>query len=225
MDGLYFQNFGRIWTRGLVNIVRSRDIRVTRCFADGRSRGASPWLVTGGGAANVLIRNCVITTPWNAVALGNVNGLRFEHNVILRSDISNFQVTGRDVSIKHNIITDNLSRKRSATLAPRGDQVALANNAFYLRWPETERSVFGANGGLIQEFNEAAGVAQANLVGDPRFKVSADADPEETLRFSDGLTRIVGDFPDVFATNPKIVERGIGLQPEAFEDFHFNQVP
>lgn len=28
---------------------------------------------------------------------------------------------------------------------------------------------------------------------------------------------------EFFATNPELVERGIGLQPEAFDDFHFNQ--
>ncbi|MFA7158024.1 MAG: hypothetical protein WC299_01885 [Kiritimatiellia bacterium] len=27
----------------------------------------------------------------------------------------------------------------------------------------------------------------------------------------------------VFATNPEVVKRGIGLQPEAFRDFHFTQ--
>jgi hypothetical protein len=29
------------------------------------------------------------------------------------------------------------------------------------------------------------------------------------------------DFPDLFATDPKVVEKGIGLQPAAFQDFHF----
>lgn len=223
VDGLYFQDFGRIWTRGLVNIVRSKDIRVTRCFADGRSRGSSPWLVAGGGVEDVLIQNCVITTPWNAISLGSVNGLRIENNVILRTDISTILVTGRDISIKSNIITDNLSKKSSVTLAPRGSQVELANNCFYLRWPETERSVFGANGGLIEEYNKEVGVEQENIVADPRFQaVAADSDPEDTKLFNDSLPRLVGDFPDAFSTSPDLVERGIGLQPEAFADFHFH---
>ena len=30
------------------------------------------------------------------------------------------------------------------------------------------------------------------------------------------------DFDSFFATNPELIKRGIGLQPEAFQDFHFN---
>lgn len=33
------------------------------------------------------------------------------------------------------------------------------------------------------------------------------------------------DFPDLFATEPKVAEKGIGLEPEAFKDFHFNLKP
>jgi len=29
------------------------------------------------------------------------------------------------------------------------------------------------------------------------------------------------DFPDLFTTNPMLMERKIGLEPEAFTDFHF----
>jgi hypothetical protein len=31
------------------------------------------------------------------------------------------------------------------------------------------------------------------------------------------------DFDSFFATNPELVKRGIGLQPAAFKDFHFNK--
>lgn len=31
------------------------------------------------------------------------------------------------------------------------------------------------------------------------------------------------DFPDLFATNPEVTQHDIGLQPEAFEGFWFNQ--
>jgi hypothetical protein len=30
------------------------------------------------------------------------------------------------------------------------------------------------------------------------------------------------DFDSFFTTNPELIKRGIGLQPEAFRDFHFN---
>lgn len=31
------------------------------------------------------------------------------------------------------------------------------------------------------------------------------------------------DFSSFFATDPEVVKRGIGLQREAFEDFHFDR--
>ena len=31
------------------------------------------------------------------------------------------------------------------------------------------------------------------------------------------------DFDSFFTTNPELIKRGIGLQPEAFKDFHFNK--
>lgn len=31
------------------------------------------------------------------------------------------------------------------------------------------------------------------------------------------------DFDSFFATNPEVIRRGIGLQPEAFKDFPFNR--
>ena len=44
--------------------------------------------------------------------------------------------------------------------------------------------------------------------------------------FSDKLLGKKGlDFPDLFATNPEVVKKGIGLVPADFKDFHFNQKP
>lgn len=31
------------------------------------------------------------------------------------------------------------------------------------------------------------------------------------------------DFDSFFATNPELIQRGIGLQLEAFKDFHFTK--
>jgi hypothetical protein len=46
------------------------------------------------------------------------------------------------------------------------------------------------------------------------------------LLFSDKLLGKAGlDFPDLFATNPEVVKKGIGLIPSDFNDFHFNQKP
>lgn len=75
-----------------------------------------------------------------------------------------------------------------------------------------------------QRFNPGSGSFAAN----PLFKAALEL-PEmnkygkpmyapDALVGQDGL-----DFPGLFATNPDVIEKGIGLQPEAFADFHFNQ--
>ena len=67
----------------------------------------------------------------------------------------------------------------------------------------------------------------SSLAVNPGFAAVADAaetDAEGKTVFL--VDRLLGkkdlDFPDLFATHPEIVKRGIGLQPEAFADFHFN---
>ena len=49
---------------------------------------------------------------------------------------------------------------------------------------------------------------------------------EEPPEFSVELLlnpRLQIDFDSFFATNPDVIERGIGLQPEAFNDFSFER--
>jgi hypothetical protein len=64
-------------------------------------------------------------------------------------------------------------------------------------------------------------------VVDPGFRAVVDLKPAATESgpvFSPDRisSKRDVDFPDLFATNSWVVENGIGLQPEAFEDFHFN---
>ncbi|MCA1808274.1 MAG: hypothetical protein LC725_02250 [Lentisphaerae bacterium] len=72
---------------------------------------------------------------------------------------------------------------------------------------------FGATGSLLAdpEFLGAADVPAATADGKPIYP------PDRVNR--------AGPIPmnEFFATNPELVERGIGLQPEAFADFHFNR--
>ncbi len=221
VDGLYFQNFGRIWTRGLFYLVRSRDITITRCFADGRSRGTNPELVVGGGVENLLIRNCVLNRGWGFIAMGTSSDIRVENSVIFRVDINTIGLSGnvRDFTIRNSIITDNLSNKASAALvAPRHSP---ENNVFFLRVPEQDRSVFGSGGGSIAEYNREHHLDRPNLLANPRFAALADdPDAQHGDLFTDAILGRIDDFPDAFATNPELIERGIGLIPDDFEDFH-----
>lgn len=65
-----------------------------------------------------------------------------------------------------------------------------------------------------------------SMVADPGFAATVGVKPldrrGEPMFMPDYLLGKADlDFPDLFATNPEVVERGIGLQPEAFRDFHF----
>ena len=62
--------------------------------------------------------------------------------------------------------------------------------------------------------------ANPQFAGDP----GAPRNPSDKSGFSpdrmmDSTFKV--DFNSFFATNPELMKRGIGLQPEAFKDFHF----
>ena len=67
-----------------------------------------------------------------------------------------------------------------------------------------------------------------SFVGNPRFKGSLTMKTKDKNGNPVYLPdRLVGkkdlDFPDLYATDPMVVKKGIGLVPEAFKDFHFNR--
>ena len=176
-----------------------------------------------------MIRNCVLNGGWGFVALGSSDNIRIENCVIIRVDITTIGLSRVDnLSIRNSVITDNLAKKSTQPLVQRSHSPA--NNLFFLRTTEHERSVFGQDGPTVADDNREADVEPPNLVGDPRFVVSltepASGDAEETTAdggwFNDSLMREVHDFPDVFVTDPVLIERGIGLIPSEFADFQFD---
>ena len=60
-----------------------------------------------------------------------------------------------------------------------------------------------------------------SVVLDPQFAIFQRLDPAKVPAFPIDKfvsTEVPLDFPDLFATNPAVVRRGMGLQPEAFAD-------
>ena len=81
----------------------------------------------------------------------------------------------------------------------------------------------------LAQYEKLAGDT-GSFVGDPKFAGNANVKPGGKLWTGDPATmfdKLLGkdglDFPDTFVTDPKAVEKGIGPQPEAFEDFWFNK--
>jgi hypothetical protein len=60
-----------------------------------------------------------------------------------------------------------------------------------------------------------------SVVLDPQFAIFQRLDPAKVPEFCIDQfvdTKVPLDFPDLFATNPEVIKRGMGLQPEAFAD-------
>lgn len=80
----------------------------------------------------------------------------------------------------------------------------------------------------LPQYLESFNPNSSSIAADPLFAgalgfdtASDPAEPKYVVDFL--MTNPDLDFNDLFATNSEVVERGIGLQPEAFADFHFNQ--
>ncbi len=225
-DGFYMRDFGRGPT-GAFGLIRSKNIRITRCFHDGREPGYDPELLTASSVDNLVVKNCVTLRGWDGIGLRNVTNVLIENNVFVQPNIRTIPGSFPDreqVRIKNNILTDNLASKRNAFLVREG--TLLENNCFWLRFPEEERSVFGGGSGgrSLKSYNEEFTVEEENFVANPRF-VALEEDEEDTPTngFFDGaILRKGNDFPDFFTTHPDLIERGIGLIPEDFDDFHFH---
>jgi len=89
------------------------------------------------------------------------------------------------------------------------------DNCFYVRLSQYDRKLFAKDrdGLTLAEYRAAQGKSDS-LVANPHMPGA--------LGFRQGWQQIENnDFDGLFAANPRIVLRGIGLQPEAFRDFHF----
>lgn len=218
IDGFLLRGYRRQGTRGIVAILRGRDIHLTRCFADGRARGFLPELVTAGDVDGLLVQNCILINGWGFAALGNARNTRVENNVILRVSINTVAFSGAsDAIIRNNIVSDNLAVKRFAQLLPTGANQKVVNNCFFIRWPESERSVLGRDRGLISDYEAEHPLWRDNLVANPRFAaIKEDPAFTDSELFTDAILSRIHSFQDAFTTNPLLIERNIGLQPDAF---------
>ncbi|HWL54336.1 MAG TPA: chondroitinase-B domain-containing protein [Chthoniobacteraceae bacterium] len=233
LDGFYFKDFSHFAGTGVVDLYRADDVRVTRCFSDGRGTGYAPWFVKAVQAKDLLLKNCVIMCSFHGLSMNATPGLTITNNVFVRNMITSIVVSGTDepYDIRNNLFTDSLLKKInthmfeiSGTRAMRFD-----NNAFLLRKPDKPAFFFVMSKGdnlrmTLAEYSQK--VRQAHtLLADPKFAIFANEEPapdaEAAIFPADRLASpgLELDFRDLFATNPEVVERGIGLEPGAFADF------
>jgi len=241
-DGFYLREFN-LNGPGEFNLYKCRDIRIERCFSDGRS-GYTASTVYAKYVDGLLIKNCVsINKMGGALDIIRSPNLRLENNVFVRPMIGTFtlnNLAGQKVSMSGNIFTDMLEKKakQNFVFAELEEPVSLqlSNNCFVVRCfvPEKRNIFADVDHALhkhtrlftINDFDRDVSPTRS-IFADPMFAgdPALTSGPENKKGFAP--ERVLGkpdlDFNSFFATSPDLAKRGIGLQPEAFRDFKFNE--
>jgi hypothetical protein len=199
--------------------------------------------VISGGFDGFVVRGCPELTLENNVFLRNwIQQVYVDNNplqkVVFRRNIVTDSLPG-----KVRVPLMEFARVESLTEE---------DNVYFLRVPDEERKPFVFYGNFeyersmqgnhipvvypappliaeltrlsLAEYRERFAPDSGSRVMNPRFRalegedLAGDVFPPDRL----GVKRDL-EFSDLFATDPLVVERGIGLQPEAFAGFHFNQ--
>jgi len=221
-DALYFEGFAGIPdNKGLAEcsallVHGGRDLQITRCHF---SLGWGP-AIRATYTRDILLRNSAFFNSMTAIIFSRCPGLRVENNVFAHALIHHLLVyatpTAKAQFVRNNIFCENTRGKTH--LASAGLGKSQSNNCFFTRWPGGDRRVLGGGGvtgGLtLPEYCIKVGPTDS-FHGNPQFPGLLG------YRQGWGPGYVNKDFNGLFATNPELVRRGVGLQPEAFRDFHF----
>lgn len=229
-DGFYFKDFNREplhvsnWhVRYAANFLflNGSDIRVSRCFADGRG-GYSARFIIAWRVRGISIDNCVVMDKMSgSMMFRNCPDVRMDHMVVCRPKITCFYMLNEakePAEMNNSILTDMLRKKAKHNIGMiYGRTFPMKNNCYFIReFPPGERHIMG----------ESTATDLKELIKDPVFanpKFAGDPTPDAEGFAADRMVNphINIDFNSFFATNPEVIERGIGLQPEAFKEFKF----
>ena len=241
IDGFYFGQFrldgGGIQAKRVICLYESSDVKITRCFDDNRGRGYGPGFLTVIGGENVTVSNCVTITGFESMGVAGCPNFRLEHSVVVVPMIKATMIGGpAPAFVENNIFTDNSAGKVMVMVQQWSGnrKIVDKNNAYFLRVPDGKRKHFwmlsfeenGKNLGHVRmslaEYKKRVAKTDS-IIADPQF--AGLARPHKATPY--GPDAFIGnfgplDFPDFYATNPELIKRGIGLQPEKFRDFHFS---
>lgn len=198
-DGLYFRE-EEFWREGFV-VRQSPRVQITRCLNTMVDADESP---------EMLISNCVLHGGWNSVALNRCPDSLVENNVFIMTILRQL-VCNSPSRVRRNVFCECVRNKTSQTLLELSENVRETDNCFYLRWPESEK--LAVNNLPLPIYraktNSNAPAANPMMPGTPGRLQGWQQSSDE-------------DFDKFFTTNPELVARGIGLEPEAFDDFHLS---
>jgi hypothetical protein len=237
-DGFYFANFNLFpndsWSlsnSGEFQLYAGKDIEITRCFSDGRGGYSAP-PIAAYEIENLRVTNCVNTNKFGGMYFWRCPDLVIEHTVFAAPMIMSFVLrNGKEQksTMANCIFTDMFEKKAKLNiglLCCDGpiDSFRHRNNDYLLRcFPTEERALNGSQTiGQLGDYILEPVFADPLFAGDPGVK----GRPEDKSgyapdRLMDPALKL--DFDSFFTTNPELIKRGIGLQPEAFKDFRFEK--
>ena len=196
-DGLYFRGQG-FWREGFV-VRRSPRVAITRCLNAMVDASESP---------QMRVRNCVLHGGWTSLALSRCPDSLVENNVFLMTILRQLTADAPAV-VRRNVFCECIRNKTHQTLLQLSANVEESDNCFYLRWPEDEK--LAVNNMPLPQYRARTG---SNAFAANPMMSGTPGRCQGWQRTSDK------DFDEFFATNPELVLRDIGLQAEAFADFH-----
>ena len=241
-DGFYFRDFGMFGWSGVIYLSGSDNVNISRCLMNGRGMGYANGFLYANGCSNVSVRNCVIIGGFYNMCVSGCPEMRVENSVFAGHLIQALSMSnGKDEKFyfRKNIVTDSSPFKVKVQVFEMGSARPFIDegNCYYLRLPDEERKMFlfaawdpewKYSIGRISLAEYRAMIRPTDSIfADPQLRETADMKPVEVKGVKEYYlgdrigTKKDLDFPDLFATNPEVVRRGIGLQPEAFKDFGF----
>jgi hypothetical protein len=156
----------------------------------------------------MLIKNCVLHGGWSSVSLSDCPDSVVENNVCIMTILRQLSCDSPAIA-RRNIFCECVRNKTHQTLLELSSEVKESDNCFYLRWPEEEK--LAVNDMPLPKYRARTGsnsfAANPMMPGALGQRQGWPQGPENA------------DFDVLFATNPKLILRDIGLQPEAFSDF------
>ena len=238
-DGFYLAYFNLFpndgWSLqhcGEFHLYEGKDIAITRCFSEGRG-GYSANPVTAFHVDGLLIQNCVNTYKFGGMYFWRCPNLVIRNTVFAEPMIMAFvhrNEKQQRAVMEDCIFTDMLEKKAKLNIGVlccdgELESFFVRNNAFFLRdcIPLEQRALDGTR--TLKQLGQHVVdplFADPQFAGDP----GVAGNPYDKSGFSPDRmmdASFKADFDTFFSTNPELIKRGIGLQPEAFKEYHFNR--
>ena len=238
-DGFYFAGFNLFpndaWSlqnSGEFHLYQGKDIQITRCFSEGRG-GYSAAPVAAWHVDSLLIKNCVNTYKFGGMYFWRCPNLLIQNTVFAEPMIMAFvhrNEKKQKATMENCIFTDMLEKKAKLNIGVlccdgENESFLHRNNNYFLRdcIPLEQRALDGSRTlSQLRQYILDPLFADPLFAGDPGAKGNpSDKSGFSPDRMMDATFKV--DFDSFFSTNPELIKRGIGLQPEAFKDFHFNK--